>query len=99
MRESASIWFWALGVPGAAAVAAWPLGAWGLLLLAAYPAQGFRIFRRRRRCGDPARVALGYAALCLLGKWPRWLGQVRYALDRWRGREARLIEYRPGRAG
>lgn len=51
-----------------------------------WPVLWWRIYRRRR---DPA-----YAAFIVLGKLPHVQGQIRYWIDRRRGRELRLIEYK-----
>lgn len=94
LRQSRSIWFWALGLPLLALALAWPTNALSLLLLAAYPLLLFRIFRSMKRRGYPASDAALYAAFCLLAKFPQALGQLRFHCRRLRHSPLTLIEYK-----
>jgi GT2 family glycosyltransferase len=95
VRESRSIWFWALVVPLAATTLAWLTRGASLLLWFAYPLMAARIaVGRRRSHNDPWKHAWCYAAACLLSKWPMLVGQCRFWLNRWRGRSSRIIEYK-----
>jgi GT2 family glycosyltransferase len=94
---------WAIGWPLAvlvAGVAGWLIGGavaglvgLGLALLL-MPLQVLRLAAKVRRRVDGPRTALAYGALTMLAKWVDVAGQVGYALDRRRGRMARLIEYK-----
>jgi GT2 family glycosyltransferase len=100
LRQSASIWFWALGLPVAMLAMAWPTGGVSLgLLLCSYMLLCRRIWRRRRAAGDDARSALEYALLTVLAKWPQLLGQVQFGLECLRGRPTAPIEYARRRIG
>jgi GT2 family glycosyltransferase len=100
---------WAVGWPLAvvvAGLAGWLIaGATGALAgaglaLLVMPLQVLRLAARVRRRVDGPRTALAFGALTMLAKWGELAGQVGYALDRRRGRMARLIEYkRVGEAG
>jgi len=97
-REARSNWFWGLGLPAVALVAA-PF-TWGLslLLLIGYVVLFWKIARSRRRRGDDRRTARLYARYCVLSKFPQTVGQVRYWRGRLFGRRTRLIEYKGPRA-
>jgi GT2 family glycosyltransferase len=94
-RETRSNWFWGLLLPAAALAPAPWTGGLSLLLLLAYPAQGWRVYRGRRRRGDAPRPAACYALFCLLGKFAHVLGQVHYHRRRLLARPSTLIEYKP----
>ena len=90
LRDSVSIWLWALVLPLAAfLLAPFTLGA-SLILLLAYPYLTYRIFKWRRSIGDDKRIAATYSVFCVLGKFPQLEGQIRYFA---RG-ESSLIEYK-----
>ncbi len=90
VRQSLSIWLWAFVIP-LIAIAGIPITAGlslGVLLL--YPILGWRIYRWRRRIGDPLRDSVVYALFTIIGKWANLVGQLRF----WRTRESKLIEYK-----
>ncbi|HWA38232.1 MAG TPA: glycosyltransferase [Burkholderiales bacterium] len=91
VRESRSIWFWALVVPALAAAVAAFSPAWGAAVLLLYPLQAARLALR----SGPWSAASWYrAAFLVLGKFPEWLGQLRYLRRRHLGWRAQLIEYK-----
>ena len=103
VREALRIWVWGLVVPGAIlaglVVAALSPGLRGAALAGlgalAYPLMALRVARYRCRAfGDPARHALIYGALVMLGKPAEALGALRYHRARLRGKTARIIEYK-----
>ena len=99
VRQSRSIWFWALIWPACIVVFTWAIGPWGLLAGGAYLLLGYKIaVARRRQFGDPWRYCLLYSLSCVLGKWPQWSGQLRYLWTRLQGRKAQLIEYKGQRS-
>jgi glycosyltransferase involved in cell wall biosynthesis len=91
VRESRSIWFWALGVPFAATALVFAFGAWGLATLLAYPVQVARLAARGGR--SPAEN-WWRAAFLVLGKFPELLGQLQFLLRHSLGARPRLIEYK-----
>jgi GT2 family glycosyltransferase len=93
-REVRSNWFWGLILPLLAIVPAW--WSWGLslLLLLGYPVLAVRIYRHRRRHGDPPATARPYALFCVLAKFANMVGQVRYHCNRLLSRQSTLIEYK-----
>lgn len=92
VRESRSAWFWGLGLPTIALLAAMLSPMLGLLALAIYPAQ---VFRLAARGGRSSARENGWRALFLvLGKFPEALGQVQFLLRRATGGQGRLIEYK-----
>lgn len=91
LRESVSIWLFALLLPAFILAVRGP--AW--LLLGVYPLQFARIAHARQRTYRiPWSHAALYAGACLLGKFAQCQGQLTY-LFRVRGRRT-LIEYKTG---
>ncbi len=94
VRESARIWWWALG-PTTLFLAAWPwLGPWALGFLLGYAYLAARIVRHRRRHGDRWADAMLYGLFHVLVKFPQLVGQLRYLRGRLSGQRAGLIEYK-----
>ncbi|MFL6660928.1 MAG: glycosyltransferase family 2 protein [Rhizobacter sp.] len=91
VRESRSALLWGLAIPAAIALLALALGPAALWLVLVYPLQVLRLFLREP--GPPATRA-ARAFFLVLGKFAEALGELRYALGRWRGGPARLIEYK-----
>lgn len=91
VRESRSIWLWALGVPLSALMLSPWWGGWALCLLLAYPVQVLRLAMRGTR--TPRENWLR-AAFLVFGKFPEMLGQVRFLIRRHLGGQSRLIEYK-----
>ncbi|NJN88847.1 MAG: glycosyltransferase family 2 protein, partial [Leptolyngbyaceae cyanobacterium SL_7_1] len=85
---------WGLLVPAAAIGLAMPTHGLSLFLLLGYPVLIWRIDRARRQRGDTPADARLYAFLCVLSKFPQFLGQLKYWLNRWQGKRATLIEYK-----
>ncbi|MBI5071121.1 MAG: glycosyltransferase family 2 protein [Deltaproteobacteria bacterium] len=94
VRESRSILFWGLAVPGSALLLAWPTGGLSLLLLAGWAALLGRIYLRAVRAGDPPRDAALLACFTVLAKLPQAVGQLRFLLARALGRRRRLVDWR-----
>ncbi len=92
-RQTRSSWFWGLILPLVALGLAWPTGGASLSLLGLYPLFYLRILLRARRRYS-WRWAHWFASFCILGKFPEVLGQFKYHLNRLRGRQSRLIEYK-----
>ena len=90
LRDSFSIWLWALFVPIIAIALAAPTFGLSLGLFLAYPVLTSRIYRYRRNHGDSRRHSALYAIFCIMGKWPQLLGQMRFL----RTRQSSLIEYK-----
>jgi hypothetical protein len=95
--------FWAIGWPLAvvvAGLAGWLIGGAAVGLIAvglvalSMPLQVLRLASKVRERVDGPRTALAYGTLTMVAKWADLAGQVGYALDRRRGRMARLIEYK-----
>ena len=94
VRQSASIWLWAVVIP-ALAILGVPFTAGlslGLFLL--YPVLAWRVFCWRREIGDAVKPSAVYAVFTVLGKWANLVGQMRF----WRKRESKLIEYKSAEA-
>lgn len=89
-----SICVWGAILP-AIAVALVAASPWALLALLAYPAQVVRLWMRLRRRGRvPPETRLAYAVHCVACKFPEFFGVARFAVDRIRGRQTRLIEHK-----
>jgi len=94
---------WVLGWPAAVALLAGAGGAWagvpgsvvgGAAGAALLPVAAARLAVGRWRRGLDARTAVAYGVWTMLAKAPQALGQVLWWRDRWRGRGARLVEYK-----
>lgn len=95
VRESASILFWGVIVPGLALGAAWPTGGASVLVAAlGYAVLGVRIGTRAIRRGLSMREASLLAAFTVLAKFPQAIGQLQFAALRVRGRGRRLVDWR-----
>ncbi|HBB31986.1 MAG TPA: glycosyl transferase [Cyanobacteria bacterium UBA8803] len=93
-RENFSRWIWGMILPLIALGCAGFTWGLSLLLFAGYPILMWRVYRYRRRYGDPPSHARLYAFWCVLAKLPEAIGQLQYWLTRWRGKQAHLIEYK-----
>lgn len=95
VKESYSIWFWGLLLPGLALSTAWLTHGISLgLLLGAYGFLIYRVEQTMHRQGLSLREALLYASFCVLGKFPQVQGQIQFHLGRLLGTRRRLIEYK-----
>lgn len=93
LRENLSILTWAALVPfacGLLSFLAWP---WGLFSFAIFPIQLARMTIKGLAKHDFA-TAMPYAFFNLLGKWPEFLGQLRFVIDAVGGFQKRIIEYK-----
>ncbi|NEQ32465.1 MAG: glycosyltransferase [Leptolyngbya sp. SIO4C5] len=94
IRQARSGWLWGALIPLLSLGLAWPTSGISLLLWLAYPLLAWRIYQYRRGYGDlPAQARL-YSFYCVLSKFPQVLGQMKYILNKWRGKQATLIEYK-----
>jgi glycosyltransferase involved in cell wall biosynthesis len=89
--ESLRAWIWALGIPLATVILGFALGWWSLLLLAIYPLQ---VVRLARRSGQSERENWWRGVALVLGKFPELVGQMKFLVDRLRGEQSGLIEYK-----
>ncbi|WP_263971777.1 glycosyltransferase [Leptolyngbya ohadii] len=94
VREFRSGWLWGVIVPILAIALAPFTKGLSLLLLLGYPYQMFRIYQYRRNRGDNPAAARIYSFFCVLSKFPQAIGQGKYWLQRWQGKQATLIEYK-----
>jgi GT2 family glycosyltransferase len=94
-RAVLSILAWGAVLPVLALAAAPFLGGISLALFLLYGLQWGRIRAHRRRQGDTARAAGSYALLITYGKFEEALGVLSCIWALMRGREARVIEYKP----
>lgn len=94
VKESRSIWMWGLFLPLLALGMAWPTYSLSLLLLVGYPIMVYRIYLYAQSRGFKQRDSVLYARFCVLGKFPNLLGQLQFHLNRWLGRQNKLIEYK-----
>lgn len=94
VKEHSSGWIWGLIMPILALGLAWPTSGFSLLLLMAYLALAWRIYQYRKSQGDLPQQARLYAVFCILSKFPQVIGQFKYWITRWQGKQAVLIEYK-----
>ncbi|MEO0984958.1 MAG: glycosyltransferase [Cyanobacteria bacterium J06639_14] len=95
VKEYKSGWLWGLLIP-ILPLALIPLThGLSLILLGSYGILGWKIYRYRRQFYENTRYdAFLYAFYCAVSKIPQMVGQVRYWLNRLRGKQAILIEYK-----
>ncbi|HAC64216.1 MAG TPA: glycosyl transferase [Cyanothece sp. UBA12306] len=94
IKESLSIWFWAVILPTITLGLTWLTSGWSLLLLSGYPLLGYRIFRSQKQHRLTFRQAVLYSVFCLLGKFPQAQGQLYFHWSRLLGQKTALIEYK-----
>jgi glycosyltransferase involved in cell wall biosynthesis len=94
VKESRNRWLWGLAVPIVALVLSWFTSGLSLLMFLLYPLLVWRVYAYRCRLGDAVADARLYAVFCILGKFPEAIGQAKYWLTRWQGKQATLIEYK-----
>jgi GT2 family glycosyltransferase len=92
-RESRRIWFWGAGVP-LLSMTLWPIAhVWSSLLWLLYPLLGLKTYRyARSQCRPP--LAFCYGLFCTLAKFPELQGQLWFHLNRLKGDQSTLIEYK-----
>lgn len=89
--ESRRAWTWGLFIPLIALCLMFIAGAWGLLFFAIYPIQIVRLALRGKRS---PRENWWKAVALVVSKFAEMLGQMKYFVDRFRGIQPRLIEYK-----
>ncbi|MBD1850486.1 glycosyltransferase [Leptolyngbya sp. FACHB-711] len=94
VKECRSGWLWGAIVPSLAIGLVPITQGFSLMLLLGYPYQMWRIYRYRRNFGDQPAAARIYSRFCVLSKFPQAIGQFKYWLQRWQGKQATLIEYK-----
>lgn len=95
VKETRSNWAWGTLLPLAAELLCWPTR--GLSFAAAglaYLMLFLRIRHAARRRGLSRADASLYARFSTLAKFPLAIGQTRYWINRWRGRQQPIIEYK-----
>jgi GT2 family glycosyltransferase len=92
-RESRRIWVWGAGIP-LSSVSLWPIAhVWSGLLWLLYPLLGLKTYRYiRGQCRPP--LAVYYGLFCTLAKFPELQGQLWFHLNRLKGDQSSLIEYK-----
>jgi len=90
--ETRRSWIWGLGIPLAVLVLAPFAGWWSAIVLCAYPIQVVRLSALAHR--PSARENWSRAVALVLSKFPEMVGQIKFHLDRVRGAQSRLIEYK-----
>lgn len=85
-------WFWGLGIPLATLCLLPFLDSWAVLILSVYPLQLLRLSALGKR--PSMRENCARAAHLVFSKFPEALGQLKFHLDRIRGAQSHLIEYK-----
>ncbi|MBE9041736.1 glycosyltransferase family 2 protein [Oscillatoriales cyanobacterium LEGE 11467] len=94
VKETKSIWLWGFCIPFLALVMAWPTKGLSLFLLVGYPLLAYRVTRYLQTTGKPKDEATLYGIFCTIGKFPNFLGQLKFFLNRLLKKQNRLIEYK-----
>ncbi|MCS7148131.1 MAG: glycosyltransferase [Geminocystis sp.] len=93
-KELFSGFFWGFLLPFFSLILIPFTSCYSLLLLILYPILFFKIFLYRRQFEPNNRHAFIYAFWCVISKFPQFIGQVEYWLNKLRDRRAVLIEYK-----
>jgi hypothetical protein len=91
VKESRSALIWGLILPLTIIVCAMVIGLLGLAGFMIYPLQIVRLAWRGKRT---IRENWWRAVFLILGKFPEMIGQLKFAVHRYSGTHARLIEYK-----
>jgi len=94
-KPTRSAVLWALVWPVAIVVAACFAWQAAVIVALALPVKMLRLAFSAFRRGKSPTTALAYGVLTMIGKWPWFVGQLRYRRDRATGKTGRLIEYKP----
>ena len=100
VRQVRSIFFWGFFMPItilASFIATW-WTPWAMIFpvigMLGYGKIALVSYIDGRKRGGSAGDALLYGFACTMGKFPQLLGALRYYINRWRGRQSSLIEYK-----
>jgi len=91
IRESGSAWFWGFCFPAITLALGVYWTVWALFIFAIYPLQIARLAMTGRYSSSENWLR---AVFLILGKFPETLGQGKFWLNRYMGRQPRLIEYK-----
>jgi GT2 family glycosyltransferase len=94
VKESRSIWLWALLIPGVSLGASLLTDGLSLSLLLGYPVLAYKMARSFQCQGLSAPLARIYASACLLAKFPQMMGQLRFHWLRLTKQKATIVEYK-----
>lgn len=94
VRNTRSCLIWGLVVPVMALGLAWPTHGLSLLLFGLHVALYLRMWRRLTPALGAGDAHL-FAFWTLLSKLPEAIGALTFLANRWRGRQAAIIEYKP----
>ncbi len=94
VHEVRSVVEWAVLLPALALALAWSTWGFSLLLFAGYGLLLHRVRAGRIAFGDNDADATLYARYCVLAKFAHFVGFARYWINRLRGRQGRIIEYK-----
>jgi serine acetyltransferase/GT2 family glycosyltransferase len=95
-KEIWRIWLWGLIVPVLALLLLWPTQAWSAILFGRYPLAAVRAALPVKEQGWSCSASLNWGLSCALAPFAQVLGAIQYLLNRWRGQELQIIEYKGG---
>ncbi|MBV8780492.1 MAG: glycosyltransferase family 2 protein [Phycisphaerae bacterium] len=94
-RQTRSNWVWGLVMPTCMLIVAKATNGLSLAVMCGlYVTLMVKVYISGRRRGQDQQCAQRNALFCVLGKMPQMLGQTKFMLGRFRGRQATLIEYK-----
>jgi GT2 family glycosyltransferase len=91
VRESRSAWLWGIVIPLVSLLLASYFGLWPFAMLLIFPLQVVRLALRGKR--SPYENWM-YASSLVIAKFPEAIGQIKFLVHRFLGRQSRLIEYK-----
>ncbi|MEL7077544.1 MAG: glycosyltransferase [Cyanobacteria bacterium J06629_2] len=93
LKETKSILLWGGIVPAIALGSVWLSHGWSLGLFLGYPLMIYKVYRYLKTRYS-SRNALIYAINCILIKFPQTQGQIQFYLNKIRGKQQTLVEYK-----
>lgn len=94
LKDSRSIWLWGFIIPLLSLSLVVLTHGWSLMLLLGYPLLTYRIYKNKSQEGLSNQDAFLYAIFCVIGKFPQLQGQIQFHVNRFLGKQNRLIEYK-----
>lgn len=94
VKESISIWLYALILPLLIVILSWTISPWFLLAVSIYIYKTLRIAQWATHLSDRKNDPMLFALVCMFGKFPQLIGQCKYFLNKLRGKQPTIIEHK-----
>jgi GT2 family glycosyltransferase len=94
VKESLSIWLWAIAIPLVIGLLSTYFSIWSLMFLAIYPYKIYRVAKWASHLSERSGDRWLYSCVCVLGKWPEVIGQLKYWGNRVLRKKTSIIEHK-----